>query len=261
MTIDAEGQPTKAGLVDVSLADVEALLRAIDAGRLPCPLEVVTLRAEGFGRLVSALGSIIGLDRAGVCAVLTAVIAERTERGAPSIELVWTGPETSIASARDTAVVVRELFAHAERSVLVAGFRFDHGAELLLPLFEGMRDRGVRASIFVDIPERARDATRVEALVQATSDQFLIDNWPFGAPRPELYYDPRSAAPGSTASLHAKCVVVDGVRALVTSANFTDRGQTRNVEAGLLVTSTETAERLETQWWSLVRAGLLRRML
>ena len=36
-------------------------------------------------------------------------------------------------------------------------------------------------------------------------------------------------------SLHAKCVVVDRSTALVTSANFTEAAQHRNIEAGLLI--------------------------
>jgi hypothetical protein len=68
---------------------------------------------------------------------------------------------------------------------------------------------------------------------------FLIANWPFGAPIPRLYYDPRTVEPTSTASLHAKCIVVDDRRALVTSANFTSRGQERKRRgsAGVLVES------------------------
>jgi phosphatidylserine/phosphatidylglycerophosphate/cardiolipin synthase-like enzyme len=82
--------------------------------------------------------------------------------------------------------------------------------------------------------------------------------WTFGQPRPTVYYDPRTATPGPPwASLHAKCIVVDDECALVTSANFTDRGQTRNIEAGVLVTDTTFAEQLAGQWRQLVREGLV----
>ena len=59
-------------------------------------------------------------------------------------------------------------------------------------------------------------------------------------------------------SLHAKCIVVDGSTALVTSANFTDRGQTRNIEAGVLVRDRGFAERLASQWIGLIEAKLVR---
>ena len=58
-------------------------------------------------------------------------------------------------------------------------------------------------------------------------------------------------------SLHAKCVVVDGLRALVSSANFTQRGQERNIEVGVLIEDATFAEFLSAQWMRLVDSGLV----
>ena len=57
--------------------------------------------------------------------------------------------------------------------------------------------------------------------------------------------------------MHAKCVVVDETRALVGSANFTDRGQQRNVEVGVLVDDPIFARKLQQQWNGLAASGLL----
>ncbi|MFO0610564.1 MAG: phospholipase D-like domain-containing protein [Polyangiales bacterium] len=62
--------------------------------------------------------------------------------------------------------------------------------------------------------------------------------------------------PKSYASLHAKCIVVDGARALVGSANFTDRGHARNIEAGVLVDDARFATELARQFHDAVGAGL-----
>jgi phosphatidylserine/phosphatidylglycerophosphate/cardiolipin synthase-like enzyme len=94
------------------------------------------------------------------------------------------------------------------------------------------------------------------AHVRREIDTFLIANWPFGAPILRLYYDPRTVEPTSTASLHAKCIVVDDRRALVTSANFTSRGQERNVEVGVLVESEKFARELFHQWRNAAEAGV-----
>lgn len=69
---------------------------------------------------------------------------------------------------------------------------------------------------------------------------------PKGAgPLPELYYDPRSLQTGDArASLHAKCVSVDGERALITSANFTDAAQRKNIEADVVISHRPTVARL-----------------
>jgi phosphatidylserine/phosphatidylglycerophosphate/cardiolipin synthase-like enzyme len=50
-----------------------------------------------------------------------------------------------------------------------------------------------------------------------------------------FFYDKRSLLPGPPwCSLHAKCAVVDGARSFISSANFTQRGQERNIEVGVL---------------------------
>jgi hypothetical protein len=55
--------------------------------------------------------------------------------------------------------------------------------------------------------------------------------------------------------------VVDSCRSLITSANFTDRGQTRNVELGVLIDDPRFGEHLVYHWNSLISGGLMRRYL
>ena len=58
-------------------------------------------------------------------------------------------------------------------------------------------------------------------------------------------------------SLHAKCIIVDE-RTLVTSANSTERAQSRNIEAGVLIEDRRYAQDLAGHWKQLVtdvRAG------
>jgi len=87
--------------------------------------------------------------------------------------------------------------------------------------------------------------------------EFLAKNWPFGDPYPDIYYDPRTVTPNSKVSLHAKCLVIDEARALVTSANFTFSGQQRNIEMGVLIEDPSLATRLVHQWRALIDTGLV----
>ena len=93
------------------------------------------------------------------------------------------------------------------------------------------------------------------------ANQFVREEWP-GTRFPHVYYDPRSLQPAGWAisSMHAKCVVIDGHHALVTSANFTEAAQERNIELGLLVDSQSTAGRVEEHFISLIRNGFLERL-
>lgn len=251
-------------LVQIQLAELRALHHALAAGRVPWPLRASSLQAEGLGHHVTSLLTALGdLDRAGVLALLDVVIAERTHQTAPRVHLVWTGPEAKRASALDTAVVLRELFEGAVASVLIAGYSFDHGRELFTPLHHAMATHGVTARAFVHIDRGDGDPEDPDACAQKFAENFFRFLWPWKNPRPELFFDPRTVSAhitGEYASLHAKCVVVDGLRTLIGSANFTSRAQTRNVEAGVLIEDRRLATNLLDQFGGLVRAGDFQRI-
>lgn len=247
-------------LTSISDSELTRLLAAVESGDLLAPFTAAALASSGFGEHAKNLPWIADLDRASLCAVLKVALAERRRAPIESVELVWTGPEGPGSSARDTAVVLRELFTSAEQRVLVAGFSFDHGEEILRPLFERMRDRGVATTIFMNVPRAVIGASAIKTARDA-AERFLEDSWTFGAPLPELYYAPETVRSDSLSSIHAKCVVVDGARALVSSANFTDRGQTRNIEAGVRIVSPRFAFHLEAQWRRLISQGLMKNAL
>ncbi len=216
-------------LSQLSKHDLERLQGALSSGRLRYPLSSIGLQGEGLGGLVQLASAFNALGKEGALGVIAAVLADRNARGSPP-ELVWTGPEGNASRARDTAVVLDDVFERATSRVLIAGYRFDHAEDLLRPLHAVMKSRNVNCRIFAD---------------QKVAE-FRQLNWPFGPPFPEIYgFVPAKRV---YASLHAKCVVVDGRWVFVTSANFTDRGQTRNIEVGVLLEDTRIAAALEAQF-------------
>jgi phosphatidylserine/phosphatidylglycerophosphate/cardiolipin synthase-like enzyme len=74
---------------------------------------------------------------------------------------------------------------------------------------------------------------------------------------PRVLYDPLALTSGSgpRSCLHAKCLIVDDERALVTSANFTEAAMDRNIEAGVLVDDAGFAARLRAQFDALEQSG------
>ncbi len=121
---------------------------------------------------------------------------------------------------------------------------------------------GLSVRLYLDV-RRGRPDTAADAeVVRRFARRFVAKDWPADSPLPEVYYDPRSldADQVRRASLHAKCVVVDRRVALVTSANFTEAAQERNVEAGVLVHSARFAARLADHFGALAEVGLLRRL-
>ena len=242
-------------LSEVALPQLEHLLRLVTTGALAVPLTSLGLSARGLGGCWPEVAWLAALDRAGVEAVLRIAIAERTTRPVPRLELVWTGPEARASAARDTAVVLRQLFASAQRSVLIAGFRFDGGKRIFEPLHAAMRDRGVAVRMFLHLDDRP-GCTADESARRGVAE-FLAGAWPADGPRPAIFYDPRTVAPGSSINLHAKCVIVDERHVLIGSANFTHNAMNRSIEAGVLIEDPTLADALARQWQGLIDGGLV----
>lgn len=82
--------------------------------------------------------------------------------------------------------------------------------------------------------------------------------WP-GERLPEVYFDPRALDLDASqhAVLHAKCVVIDERLSLITSANFTEAAQLRNIEVGALIEERTLARRLTLQFDRLIEGGAL----
>lgn len=248
------------GLTGLSTSELRDLRDRISSGSIGLPLTTAGLQAAGLGAKPWVAGCLVDLDKTGAAAALDLVIAERTHGPHASLDLVWTGPEAAASTARDTWVVMREMFTQAQQRVLIAGFAFDTGAELFEPLHRNMAERGVRLQLFLNIPRAEKGADPAQH-ARSFVQELLIRNWPWQDKRPELYYDPRTVEPASVESLHAKCVVVDERLTLIGSANFTNRGQTRNIELGVLIDDASFSRQVALQWQGLINQKLVQRVV
>lgn len=255
------------GLPPAALLD---LASAIEARSLAAPVSAMQVRRLGLraesASVASELQNLvdIGLGPAALVHFLRVVATERqsAQRAADRTELVWTGPEGRGARGRDTAVVVRELFASAQRSVLLSTYAIFQGRQVFEPLAKRMDEvPDLQVRMFVHVPHAYPNEKPETELLREFANVFRNEQWP-GGKLPDLFYDPRSLAsgPGPRAALHAKTIVVDDTRAFVTSANFTEAAHERNIEAGVLVESVSFASSLRQQFEFLVERGLLRRL-
>jgi phosphatidylserine/phosphatidylglycerophosphate/cardiolipin synthase-like enzyme len=263
--------------VGVATSELAAVAQSLESGALTAPVTAVALARAPRSAGASLAAALDGLPLDAALRVLEVALAERAAHVPPKLDLVWTGDDPSASQARHGRVLLPELFRSAREHVLVAGYSFDRPEELFAPLAERMRDHGVTVQLFVDIgqlEERLRQTARrerrswsalamplsrastAEARGRAVVDLFFQLMWPANE-RPRVFFDPRTAERRPTISLHAKCVVVDHQRTLITSANFTERGQRRNLEAGVAIEDRAFALALERQWANLVEAGVV----
>lgn len=252
----------------LSERDMRELANALRSGRLLPPFSVVALQRiiSGDGALQTVEGldklATLGFSPEQIAVTFDILRADRANR--PRIEdildLVTTGPDVPGVESRDTGVVVRELFANAKQSVLVAGYAVYQGHKVFQALADRMLETpGLSVRLFLDIQRPHGDTTSSPELIHRFADRFCQSQWPKDRPLPEVYFDPRSldAAADKRACLHAKAIVVDFRYVFVSSANFTEAAQLRNIEVGVAFDSVPLARRIASFFDALLAARQL----
>ncbi|TWT59593.1 hypothetical protein [Rubinisphaera italica] len=101
------------------------------------------------------------------------ILADRTGGQAvePPIDLVTSGPEAPGITNRDTSVVVRELFAHANHSVLVIGYAVYQGQQVFEALATRMEQfPSLQVQFFLNVPRPDADTTPSAILCPGSSN-------------------------------------------------------------------------------------------
>lgn len=247
----------------VSSATLRAIATALRSAQLSMPVSRLGLARVAPGCPPEAVDQIVSLSAEGLqpkhlALLLDQCVTSSEAALAAGAELVWTGPESAVAASRDTAVVLGELFGSATRTVVVSTFVVEQGQRVFKALSDRMAEiPSLQVQLFLHVGRSKRDTRHDSEILREFVDGFGR-HWPW-SPRPHVFYDPRSLSLDDAvrATWHAKCVVIDDEVAFVTSANFTERAQSRNVEAGVLVRNAHFARQLRHQFESLVQSRVV----
>ena len=253
--------------------DLRLIANGLRSGRLTLPAsslqigrifqgEICTAVAEKLAELAK-----LGFSAEQVAILIDSVVQDRElfrDSGPTGIDLVTSGPEAPGITNRDTSVVVREMFAHANHSVTVIGYAVYQGQKVFEALARRMDSKPeLQVELFLNIPRGDGDTTKSEILVSRFVERFKSHQWPKGSRFPAVYYDPRSVSDTTPirSSLHAKCVVVDDTEVFVSSANFTEAGQERNIEVGLRLGNAWLARKLTEHFKKMAESRQFQRAI
>ncbi|MCA1011757.1 phospholipase D-like domain-containing protein [Halobacillus halophilus] len=160
----------------------------------------------------------------------------------PSIHPVWTGPDVEGYISNKTYDTVKVMFQHAKDEIFIVGYAFsfyDSSVLDLLKEIENAAYRGCRINIIVNRNEKNINQ--------------IFDNWSIDRHKLNVYKWYSEVT--DYTSLHAKLIMVDQLRLLITSANFSLHGFHKNVETGVVIESHSSIRDIWLQYQSLLRNG------
>lgn len=203
----------------------------------------------------------LGMTPQHMAVVVDAIADERESRPDASrlFDLVLSGPDLPGIPTQDTGAVVQTLIAEAQKEILLITYAIHDGAHLFQSLAARMLAiPGLKVVFCIHIGRTSGDTSSDAQIVSRYAAEFRMRHWPWRV-LPKVFYDPRSliAHGDQRASMHAKCIVVDRRVALITSANFTEAAQGRNIEAGVLVRHEPTVRRLVDYFEGMRSQGAL----
>lgn len=234
---------TSSNIAALPPGDLASLASAIRSGRLTTPLTTDAISRlvarDAAHKIQNELKELCdsGVSLSGLARCLDLIREAQESRVSTSraVQLVMTSPQESRVRHRDTKVVVEDLFQRAKTEILLSGYAIHNGKDIFGQLAKRMADNpGLRVRFFLNIP---RSMLQLPQGPQKFVEEFRHLHWPPDHTLPEIYYDRRglSNGPGVPVSLHAKCIVIDGQELFVSSANFTNAAQSRNIELGVLL--------------------------
>jgi phosphatidylserine/phosphatidylglycerophosphate/cardiolipin synthase-like enzyme len=254
-----------------------ATLRRL-ADRLPAHLEPAALgalRLEGCGlpgAVARATAAALCGPSAPACAAelrrtlgLLAFERARLERERARATLAWTGSGGARGDElRDARRVMEDILCSADQSLLLSTYSWHLDAPAFATLFARARERpGLAVTLLLEPGEKRRKLADPDAIA-AQLWQDVIAAWPSDL-RPPRVFAPRTSLapyqPGGDGVHHAKFVVADARRLLVTSANLTFAGAGANVELGVLLDCPRSAAALLREVEEAVRVGFFRRVV
>ena len=158
-----------------------------------------------------------------LCLQALSVQHEELTNSATDAELVATLPPGLPGLARTTAQIVSEMLRPPLGEVILLGYELTDPTTMSL-----LVEAEAAGAEVIAICDRTRGAA-----------ERVLD---LGLHRARVFQDPKRSGRVPYASMHAKCLLVDGRDLLVTSANFTFHGLHGNIEIGVRLSGAPAAE-------------------
>jgi phosphatidylserine/phosphatidylglycerophosphate/cardiolipin synthase-like enzyme len=183
-------------------------------------------------------------------ALLAVAASESAHRAGQQVEVVWTGPDTANVPFRRTEQVILQLLDGARDRVTLVSYAVYEIPRVREALVRAA-GRGVQLTVILETPDKVEGEHAYSTLRALGRDV---------AARARVYYWPREhrrEQAGKIGKLHAKCLVADGSRIFISSANLTQHAFELNMELGVLITGGKIPGEVEKIFEGLIGAGVV----
>lgn len=179
-----------------------------------------------------------------------------------SQSLVVTGPSVPHSENLKTGSRFLQIIEHAKTELMLGTFAIYRGDQILAPIHKAMaRNPSLKVTLVLNIPRGYGDTTLASELIEKFRQNFWKNSWPW-EPKPSVYYFPDSLLldAKSRASMHAKFLIADEERCFITSANFTEAAQKRNIEIGVELSNSLEPKALSRYFKGLIEGKRLAKL-
>ncbi len=160
-------------------------------------------------------------------------------------DLVLTAPNSFRVKALRTKEIIRNLIENTEKSLIITGYSISEYFAEMLDVIIKKSQQGIYVFLYVNDIEKQKDA--LDRLM-AYRSRFL------------KIYEYQKQDDDKMAALHAKLIVSDVKKSLVSSANLSYHGMQGNIEMGFLIESHDKAKQIEDIMKEMVRMKVFLRL-
>lgn len=153
-------------------------------------------------------------------------------------DLVLTVPDSFRVKALRTKDVLRKLIEDTAKSLTITGYSISDYFSDMLDVVIRKSQQGIYVRLYVNDIEKQKDVLN---RIMAYRSRFL------------QVFEYQKQDGDRMAALHAKLIVADTKKSLVSSANLSYHGMQGNVEMGFLIESTDKAKQIEAVMKEMIR--------
>jgi phosphatidylserine/phosphatidylglycerophosphate/cardiolipin synthase-like enzyme len=245
-------EAARAAIRSLTREHVEVLaVRLEDGASAASVSDAVALPAyRDAARQVLAAIHATGTDREIAAAHLRA-LAEgyALGRSVQHLDVVWSGPRSAAVPVRATAGVLTGLVAEARRELIL----MTYSARPYQPLTEALAAAVAHQVTVIAVVETLAGATGALAGDEPAAAFLAV-------PGVQVWHWPTTRRPEHSSKMHAKLAIADETVLFVSSANLTQAGIGKNIEAGILIHGGPAPARAAEHVRHLQACGALERL-